>query len=228
MYVLGAVVPVDAELVERHLDECAECADLAAGLADVRDLLDQLDPADVARIVEKAGWEPDAARSGTQGPRRPANRSDVPAGTGRSGSPRRWAPRMRPRQRLGLVAVALALVVGIGLGVTLAARPPVQVTMAGSETSELTGASISVTVTGAGRECHLEARITGLLDQVSYRMYAVGIRGQTVLATEWIGASIPQTIAADVALPAQDLASITVATADDTVVVSVHVVPTAS
>jgi predicted anti-sigma-YlaC factor YlaD len=50
VYVLGAIDPVERNLVDAHLETCQECRDELAGLAGLPALLARLDPDEVSRI----------------------------------------------------------------------------------------------------------------------------------------------------------------------------------
>jgi hypothetical protein len=229
VYVLGRLTPTAAAAVDRHLDVCADCAAQALELADVRDVLNRLEPEDIATLTARrhpsvaAQQEMAVPRSRSDAERaagRPPARSAASRGPDNR-APARSSRALRPPAVLTGIVVAL-LLVAAGLGAVFALSPT-QLALAGTGTSDQTGASISVTVRGSDRTCHLEADINGLIPQQRYRLLAIESDGTSRNVIEWTATTPDHRIAVDLALPAERLVTVSVTTLDGGVVVAVLV-----
>ncbi|WP_327006904.1 zf-HC2 domain-containing protein [Dactylosporangium sp. NBC_01737] len=230
-YVLGAL-PADEELaVTQHLAECSQCADIATDLTDVRRVLDRLDGSGVARLLEAVAAPPISpapthsvpAQAGpTQAglalpsPARPAadspGKSAPPPGRPPGGPRRR---RARPT-RVVVSAVALALAVGISIGAWLGAKEPVNVRLAGNDTDTQSGVSVSVTVVGEPDGARVEAVVEELTVNQSYRLYALGDRGESQLAVSWTAQNRVHSVGGNVTIPINRITAVTLFRANDT------------
>jgi hypothetical protein len=118
---------------------------------------------------------------------------------------------------------ATALALGVGIGVRLASTGPTVVTLAGTETDTVTGATMSVTVTGADNEAHVNASMKGLPAGVEYELYAVDATGRTQVIDRWFGENSPYNYVGVLNVRADKLAFFTIRQMDGKVVVTVKV-----
>jgi anti-sigma factor RsiW len=248
LFVLGAL-PLDEHLaVEEHVAQCPRCQAECDELSEVPAFLSVLSEEDIRMLAEEFAPERDTPpvpkrhpvvdrSAGLVRPAPPSmpTRSSRPGDSppGRHARPRRSvrdrvAASLPPggRGRLVVAAIMVTLAVGIGIGTwlqTSGSGPFVPVTFAAAATDGATGASVSIVVTGKGNGAHVEATVGGLRAGVQYQLFAVTVRGETEVATRWIGADGQSTVTADLDRPPQEWAFFTVAQMDGVVVVSVRV-----
>ena len=248
-YVLGVLGGGERQAVERHMAGCLRCAAEASELSDVVQALALLPEHDIREFIVRFGAAdptppqlpqapPTAAR-----PRRPAPAVALepaadqrPAGRPRIMS-RPWTGRGtlgRGRRRgtapvgLAVLAVLLVLSVGIALGLTLGGSasntPPTSITLAAtaSAADHVSGASLSVFVSGDGRQTSIRATVVGLQDGLPYQLLAVTSDGQASVVARWTGSPGAQDVTGSLAKPANTLAFFTVATLGGTPIVSAY------
>lgn len=129
------------------------------------------------------------------------------------------------RSRVVLAALAVTLVVGVGIGSWLAARAPVDIQLAGTQSDSQTGLSVSVTVVPTEGGAHVDATVRGLVEGEAYRLYAVGDRGDTEVAAAWVAAGPVQGVAGEITITTDRLTAVTLTRADDTVLLTVRLTP---
>jgi hypothetical protein len=233
LFTLGAL-PLDEHLaVEVHLAQCAACRRECDELSDVPALLSLLSEEDIRALavefapVERSGGSvcagPPLVAAGNGG-----RRAEPRAGRGRGGRGRlAGSPSSTGRGRLLVAAITITLSVGVGIGAWLQASDgatTVPTTLSAVATDRVTGASVSIVVTGRDKGSHIEAVLSGLRTGVQYQLFAVTVHGRTVVVTRWLGADGRTTVAGDLDVAPQDLAFFTVAQIDGAVVVSAHFV----
>lgn len=249
LYVLGMLPDDEHFLVDEHLALCAACRADFAAVSDARAFLDRLTPAQAAALADEFspperrqdGAVPRPTRepaAGAMAPARPAPAPRPSAPQTPRGGPsrpasaatargRRDPARGRRPFRLVLSATAAALVIGIGVGAWLISATPVAITLAGSETNTATGVSMSVSVVERDGASHVDASVTGLTKGRDYQLYAVDVRGLTVVVTRWVATEDRHTVAGEVHLATKDLAFFSVAEVAGGVVVTVRVAKSA-
>ena len=168
------------------------------------------------------------------GATRPGGRL-APASPGRGSTGRTSTGRDSPRPgrlgsvigrgRLVLAALMVTLVAGIGIGVWLqgpgGSLPP-STPLAASATDKVSGAGLSVVVTGRVGGSRVEATATALRAGVQYQLIAVTVHGETEVVAQWVGADGAQAVQGNLDVAPQDLAFFTVTQLDGAVVVSVR------
>ncbi|MET8368331.1 zf-HC2 domain-containing protein [Micromonospora profundi] len=173
--------------------------------------------ADVARRRGNRG----GAGPRTVGSDRPAgNRPGSPTGSdsrpGRPGDPR----RRRLKLWAGVAAAVLAVVVAgggvvAGLGLT---NSDVVLTANGEAPAQ--GVSLAVTITTDEDRSSIKVTAIGLRQGLRYRLFGVTRDGATHVIRDWTASSGPQEVTAELSLPVNDLAFVTVGLVDGTAIVT--------
>ena len=242
LYVLGALSPDESAAVDAHVAECAQCRTESARLGEVPAFLSMLTSEQVRSIADAfpPPPRPDAHRTAAHviGVHRPRAGSETrrPSGGGDSARTQAQArsdgsrrPPTRASLRLGrrtsfwLVLTATALVLGVGVGLRLASSSPTVITLAGTETDTVTGATMSVGVVGADMAAHVNATVKGLRPGVEYELYAVDATGRTQVIARWLGEDKPYTYVGDLSVRVDKLAFFTIRQNGGGVVITVKV-----
>ena len=113
-------------------------------------------------------------------------------------------------------AVALTLAAGISIGAWLGAKEPVNVRLAGNDTDTQSGVSVSVTVVGEPGGARVEAVVEELAVGQSYRLFALGDRGESQLAVAWTAQHRVHSVGGNVTIPINRITAVTLFRANDT------------
>jgi len=168
------------------------------------------------RPTRPAATRPGAPPTGPTGPA--ATRPAQPDRDRRRGTDRRWWRSYRTV----LAALVVTLAFGVGLGGWLATRDPVDIRLAGNQTNSQTGVSVWVTVVGTTNGARVDALIEGLTVGHSYRLYAVGDRGESEVAVAWTARDQAQGVGGEVGIPIERLTTVTLTQADGSVLITVR------
>ncbi|WP_213453676.1 zf-HC2 domain-containing protein [Rhizomonospora bruguierae] len=203
LYVLGKLPLDEQRAVRRHLDQCSACLadyqelrDLTDVLASLREderraLADQLRPQTAPRALRVPVAEPSPAPAVSPIPIR------------RNG----W---FTARAKVMAVAAAFVLVGGIGIGAALTSgeRGPVGVSV--SDTDEVTGVTLSVTLEPRESGSIVRAVTAGLTPGQQIQLIAVTTDGATVVVDEIIASHAEEEMVATVSKRPGDIAFFTV------------------
>ncbi|WLS48808.1 zf-HC2 domain-containing protein [Micromonospora profundi] len=187
-------------------------------------------PAEVTVPTQASGGADVARRRGNRGGAGPrAVGSDRPSGS-RPGPPagsdsRPGRPPGDPRRRrlklwAGVAAAVLAVVLAgggvvAGLGLT---NSDVVLTANGEAPAQ--GVSLAVTITTDEDRSSIKVTAIGLRQGLRYRLFGVTRDGATHVIRDWTASSGPQEVSAELSLPVNDLAFVTVGLADGTAIVT--------
>ncbi|MFD6566795.1 zf-HC2 domain-containing protein [Micromonospora profundi] len=174
--------------------------------------------ADVARRRGNRG----GAGPRTVGSDRPAgSRPGPPAGSdSRPGRPPGDPRRRRLKLWAGVAAAVLAVVVAgggvvAGMGLT---NSDVVLTANGEAPAQ--GVSLAVTITTDEGRSSIKVTAIGLRQGLRYRLFGVTRDGATHVIRDWTASSGPQEVTAELSLPVNDLAFVTVGLVDGTAIVT--------
>ncbi|MFF5179744.1 zf-HC2 domain-containing protein [Micromonospora sp. NPDC000316] len=188
------------------------------------------DPAEVTAPAPAGAAADVVRRRSTRGGSGPRTGGSVRPTGSRPGTPA--APESRPgrppgdprRRRLklwaGVAAAVLAVVIAgggvvAGLGLT---NSDVVLTANGEATAQ--GVSLAVTITTNEDRSSIEVTAIGLRPGLRYRLFGVTRDGATHVIRDWTASSGPQDVAAELSLPVNDLAFVTVGLVDGTAIVT--------
>ncbi|MFJ6151475.1 MULTISPECIES: zf-HC2 domain-containing protein [Micromonospora] len=187
-------------------------------------------PAEVTVPTQASGRADVARRTGSRGGAGPRTvGSDRPSGS-RPGPPagsdsRPGRPPGDPRRRrlklwAGVAAAVLAVVLAgggvvAGLGLT---NSDVVLTANGEAPAQ--GVSLAVTITTDEDRSSIKVTAIGLRQGLRYRLFGVTRDGATHVIRDWTASSGPQEVSAELSLPVNDLAFVTVGLADGTAIVT--------
>ena len=234
LYVLGALGDDESDRVEHHLLGCLTCQHELDELSDALTALTVLTAQDRRKILAKFGTpvpEPAGRPARARRTVRAAGADRWRPG-GRSGPGRRtWLPaRLRQRRTrmllsIGGLAAVVVLSIGMVLGSTLGGSNgpgPTSVTLAATAADRVSGATLSVSVTGDRKGVTVRATVTGLVEGARYHLYAVDRVGGTSVVSTWIGSSAVREVTGSLPVALDDLSFFTVTQGDGTPVVSAY------
>jgi len=201
LYVLGALSLAETIEIEEHLAGCAPCRAERDQLAEVSAFLALLTDEDARALVGEFGV--------------PSKRPQ-PAAPSR---PRRIG--LRARVAASAAAAVLVTMVGLGLWLWGTYDPAPMVTTAGA-TDSVTGASLSVIVSGRDDGVDVRAVVVGLQPGVAFHLSALTSDGRSHEVYRGEAAGGPQTVVGDVDVSPQEITFFVVARLDGAVVVSVQ------
>ncbi|NJC11552.1 hypothetical protein F4558_001378 [Micromonospora profundi] len=240
----GSALPPDGLAVGAGADPVGAAADPADAAADsARAVVDPVEapavpaeppsdgpPAGVTVSTQASGGADVARRRGNRGGAGPRTvGSDRPSGS-RPGPPagsdsRPGRPPGDPRRRrlklwAGVAAAVLAVVLAgggvvAGLGLT---NSDVVLTANGEAPAQ--GVSLAVTITTDEDRSSIKVTAIGLRQGLRYRLFGVTRDGATHVIRDWTASSGPQEVSAELSLPVNDLAFVTVGLADGTAIVT--------
>jgi Putative zinc-finger len=233
LYVLGALGD-ESDRVEQHLLGCPACQHDFDELTEAVAALTVLTPEDRRAILAEFGG-PVPEPPGPDAPARPPVRAPRPdrRSPGERRGPRRptWLPaRLRQRRTrlllsIGGLAAVVVLSIGVVLGSTLGGPDgsgPTSVTLAATAADRVSGATLSVSVTGDRSGVTVRATVTGLVEGARYELYAVDRHGRTSVVSTWIGSSGVREVTGSVPVAPDDLSFFTVTQGDGSPVVSAY------
>ncbi|MEU5909180.1 zf-HC2 domain-containing protein [Micromonospora sp. NPDC047527] len=174
--------------------------------------------ADVTRRRNRRG----GAGPRTVGSARPAgSRPGTPAAPeSRPGRPSSDPRRRRLKLWAGAAAAVLAVVIAGG-GVVAGLGPTnSDVVLTANGEAPAQGVSLAVTITTDQDRSSIKVTAIGLRPGLRYRLFGVTRDGATHVIRDWTASSGPQDVAAELSLPVNDLAFVTVGLVDGTAIVT--------
>jgi hypothetical protein len=126
---------------------------------------------------------------------------------------------------VGALAVVVVLSIGVLLGSSLGGSGgpgPADVTLAATAADAVSGAELSVSVTGQRGGVSVRATVSGLVAGGRYQLYAVDRAGRTLVVAGWIGSSGAREVTGSLPVALEDLSFFTVTRGDGTPVVSAY------
>ncbi len=234
LYVLGALADDESDRVEQHLLGCPVCQRELDDLSEASAALTVLTAEDRRAIVEQFG--PSAPGPGPVRPSaqrtEPGTRTDSrrPGDARRSGRRSGLPVRLRRRRTrlllsIGGLAALVVLSIGVVLGSALVGSNgtgPTGITLAATAADRVSGASLSVSVTGDHGGVTIRATVTGLVEGSRYELYAVDSDGKTWVVSTWIGSSGVRELTGSLPVPVSRLSFFTVVQGEGTTVVSAY------
>jgi anti-sigma factor RsiW len=211
-YVLGALEPDYAGVVEQHLAGCAECRQVVAELEATRDLLGEVPP------EAFLDGPPDDGDLVLQRTLRVARAGDPMPAAEPPSKRRRWVPAAAAAAVLAAVALGGGVLIGQRTADSGVSQSPVAGAKEVEATDSTTGAAMSTTVEPREGWSWVKVQVTGLNEGDECELVVTDQNGKTYVAGSWLvsekAAREGSRFGGGVLVPIGDVASVEVRTAE--------------